>query len=41
MRATFIISRTFGGQCSLMLYVVIGLPLMMLFLAQVSDHLPR
>ena len=30
-----IIFRTFGGQCSLMLYVVIGLPLMMLFLAQV------
>ena len=29
------IFRTFGGQCSLMLYIVIGLPLMMLFLAQV------
>ena len=35
MIIAIIIFRTFGGQCSLMLYVVIGLPLMMLFLAQV------
>merc|ERR1719433_199504 len=29
--------QTFGGQCGLMLYVIIGLPLMMLFLAQIGN----